>query len=59
MDTTAVKSAAETSAKSEPVTLLRRIGSTTYTVSVHFSKTSKESMEDKILRLIEREVQSA
>ena len=40
----------------EPQTLLKRIGSTTYVVSVHFSKTSKETMEDKIFRLIEREV---
>jgi len=34
----------------------KRIGSTTYKVSVHFSKTSKETMNDKILRLIEREI---
>jgi len=41
----------------EPAAILRkRIGSTTYVVSVHFSKTSKETIEDKILRLIEREV---
>ena len=33
----------------------KRIGSTTYKVSVHFSRTSKETMQDKILRLIERE----
>jgi len=37
-------------------TLRKRIGSTIYVVSVHFSKTSKETMEDKIFRLIEREV---
>jgi len=42
--------------KSKPQTLLKRIGSTTYVVSVYFSKTSKETMEDKIFRLIEREV---
>ncbi len=34
----------------------RRIGSTTYLVSVHFSKTGKETIEDKIMRLIENEV---
>ena len=39
-----------------PATVLKRIGSTTYVVSVHFSKTSHETMEDKILRLIKREV---
>ena len=40
----------------EPVTLLKRIGLTTYKVSVRFSETSKETMEDKLLRMIEREV---
>lgn len=40
----------------EPVKLLERIGSATVEVSIHFSNTSKETMEDKILRLIEREV---
>jgi len=43
----------------EPVTLRKRIGATTYIVTVHFSKTSKETLEDKILRLIEREVCNA
>jgi hypothetical protein len=36
--------------------LRKRIGSTTYLVAVRFSETSKETMQDKILRLIEREV---
>ena len=39
--------------------LLKRIGSTVYHVTVHFSETSKETMEDKILRLIEREVRDS
>jgi hypothetical protein len=39
----------------EPITMLRRIGSTTFEVSVRFSGTSKETIEDKILRLIGRE----
>ena len=53
------KSAARTqsgNAHAEPINLTKRIGSTTYTVSVHFNRGSKESVEDKILRLIEREV---
>jgi len=33
----------------------RRIGSTTYRVSVHFSETSKETLDDKIIRLIKNE----
>jgi hypothetical protein len=37
----------------EPTTFSKRIGSTTYVVAVHFSRTDKEPMQDKILRLIE------
>ena len=51
------KSAAKTPEREgEPVKLLRRIGSTTYTVTVHFSNTERETLEDKLLRLMEREV---
>ena len=34
----------------------KRIGSTVYKVEVYFKKDAKETMEDKIFRLIEREV---
>ena len=40
----------------KPLRLTKRIGSTTYKVSVHFSQTSKETMGDKIIRLIQNEV---
>jgi hypothetical protein len=33
-----------------------RIGKTEYNVSVMFSKTSKETIEDKLLRIIEMEL---
>ncbi|MDR0943069.1 MAG: transposon-encoded TnpW family protein [Ruminococcus sp.] len=33
-----------------------RIGKTDYNVSVMFSKTSKETIEDKLLRIIEMEI---
>lgn len=58
MYTAAIKGAATTrgNAHAEPVKLLERIGSTTFEVTVHFSETSTETMEDKILRLIAREV---
>jgi hypothetical protein len=36
----------------ETRTFTRRIGSTTYRVGVHFSKTSKETANDKIARLV-------
>ena len=54
---TAVKSAAKTPEREgEPVKLLRRIGSTTYTVTVHHSNKSKDSMADILRRVLEREV---
>ena len=36
--------------------ITRRIGRTLYTVNVAFSETAKESLEDKILRMIQNEV---
>jgi len=38
--------------ENKPLRLTKRIGSTTYKVSVHFSKTSKETLTDKLIRLI-------
>ena len=35
--------------------LTRRIGSTTYKIKVHFSETGRETMEEKILRLVREE----
>ena len=49
------KATASTVKNTEPLTMLKRIGSTDFIVSVHFSKTSKETLEDKLLRLIESE----
>jgi hypothetical protein len=58
--TTAVKSAAMTvvNDEREPINLQKRIGSTLYEVSVRFSQISKETIQAKISRLIEREVQN-
>jgi hypothetical protein len=39
----------------DPPTLTKRIGGTTYQVKVHFSKKSKETMDEKIKRMIEQE----
>jgi hypothetical protein len=58
MCTTAVTSAATKPATqewAEPVKLLKRIGSTAYTVNIHFSKSGKETLDDKIMRLVGRE----
>lgn len=35
----------------------KEIGRTTYIVLVHFSKTSKENMSDKIKRMLKNEIQ--
>jgi len=40
----------------EPLTMQKRVGFTTYVVSVRFSQTNRETMQDKVLRLIEGEV---
>ena len=42
-------------AEAKTATIYRRIGSTTYKVRVHFSDTAQETINDKILRLIQRE----
>ena len=42
----------------KPVIMLKRIGSTIYQVAVHFSQTSRETMNDKVTRLIHRELES-
>ena len=43
-------------AKRQPdTTITRRIGTTVYTVSVHYSKTSAEDINDKIARLIKND----
>ena len=36
----------------------KRIGKTVYKVTIHFSKTSKETAQDKIKRLILRDIES-
>ena len=40
----------------EPYKYSKKIGSTTYVVAVHFSQTSRETIQDKALRLIMQEV---
>ena len=41
--------------ENEPQKMIRKIGSTTYEVIIHFSETSSESLCDKVLRLIKNE----
>ena len=59
MQTTVTTDSAATtqgSAHDEPLKLRKRIGSTTFVVAVHFSQTDRETMQDKVRRLIEQEV---
>jgi len=49
----------QTTAENTPPTFTKRIGQTTYEVSVHFSKTSLEDFHKKIERLILNDVQKA
>ncbi len=50
-DTTAIAGA------ENPPALVKKIGRTTYIVRIHFSKTSTETMSDKIKRMLKNEIQ--
>lgn len=45
-----------TTTKAEQPDFVKRIGKTTYKVNVHFSTTSKETLNDKIIRMLRNEV---
>ena len=45
-----------TAARAEQPDLVKRIGKTTYRVRVHFNQNSKETMSDKIIRMLKNEV---
>ena len=49
--TTAAASPPTVKEAPQPV-MIKKIGKTTYRVKIHFSETSKETMSDKIKRLI-------
>lgn len=47
-------------AKAKPAgTFNMRMGNTTYVIGVHFSKTSRETLEDKMKRLMRDDVKMA
>ena len=46
---------AENESRKDYVTLTRRVGNTNYKIRVHFNETGEETMEDKILRMIQRD----
>jgi len=45
-----------TTPKAEQPDLVKRIGKTTYRVKVHFNPDSRETMSDKIIRMLKNEV---
>ena len=45
-----------TATKTEQPDFVKRIGKTTYKVNVHFSTTNKETMSNKIIRMLKSEV---
>jgi len=57
--TSAVRTQGGDNAHAEPVKIVKRIGSTTFVVAVHFSQTDNEPMRDKVKRLIESEVRES
>ena len=54
-DTSKTSRAAAMPAKPD---LVKRIGNTTFDIHIHFSKTSRETFTDKVVRLIENEKDS-
>ncbi len=50
------QSVAEGSTAPPAPDLVKKIGKTTYRVKVHFSETSKETMSDKIKRMLRNEI---
>ncbi|MEA5049932.1 MAG: transposon-encoded TnpW family protein [Oscillospiraceae bacterium] len=42
--------------QAEQPALVKQIGKTTYKVKIHFSETSKETMSDKIVRMLKSEI---
>jgi hypothetical protein len=55
----AVTTRDDNNAAAEPIILRKRIGSVTFEVAVQYSATSRETMTDKLLRLMEREVKKS
>ena len=54
-----VKNTATTATEQTAPVLVRKIGKPTYMVGIHFSQTSKETMDDKVLRLIKNDIRNA
>ena len=53
------KTAVTTAQNAKPMTIQKRIGSIVYEVGIYFNQNAKETMNDKILRLIKRNMEAA
>jgi hypothetical protein len=58
-DTAASAATTPSNVTAMPMKLRKWIGSTMFTVNIHFSSASAETVEDKIFRLIAREVEQS
>ena len=58
-DTTATNTAITTTQGNSAPQMTLKLGNTLYEGYIHFSKTSKETMTDKVMRLIRNELNSA
>ena len=48
-----------TTVKEDKPDFVKRIGKTTYHVKVHFNPTARETMQEKIIRMLRNEVQQS
>lgn len=55
MDTNAEKAVVATNGEADLPMFSTTVGKTTYEVTIYFSQTSKETMTDKVLQLIQSE----
>ena len=51
-----IQTVTKTTATTKPQTVKRKIGKTTYELSLHFSQASTERMGDKVMRLLENDL---
>ncbi len=55
---TATPTASPLTAQEAPTALVQQIGNTTFDIHIHFSQTSKETFTDKVIRLIQNDVEA-
>ena len=56
---TAVATTKSENTKAEPLTMQKRIGSIVYEVEIHFNPDAKETLNDKKIKLIKRDLEAA